>query len=519
MRSKRMKWTMPVLAAVLALSAAACGSSGSGKDAAGTPGAVGGTTAAPSAESKPKPALKVLSIWQKEDYNTYPVAKVIEEKTGYKVQYDMLPQDKPQDKLNLIIASGEAYDSITTGGGSGDLALYADYARKGALLELSGLIEKFGPNIKASILPESFEAMKVEGKLYGIPFKGVDFVGASLMIRQDWLDKLGLKMPATLDELTEVLKAFKEKDPGGNGDKNTPLTIRSDSAFVDNIVGAFGLPNPYNDVGGSLVHRIMDPAYKDYAAYMADLYKQGLIDKEFAVNKDATAKEKFTSGRAGVLPVGWFDIPAIMDALTKNHPDAKAVYVPALKGKSGKSGFAMGSGFDRITFIPKSSKNAEDAIKWMNAKLEKDTFKLIAIGEEGKHYTYKDGAYSPILPIFTEERNQANNYLTGVDERNYPTYWQARVRKDPRLFAGFEFLNLKTPAEQKFRNMLGLAPYLPEYAKNNQQLSTLVNDYTVKMIVGAEQPGGLEAFQQKFKSSGGEAGSKEINDWYKTLKK
>jgi putative aldouronate transport system substrate-binding protein len=505
------KWLASVIVAGLTLTSAAC-SSGGDQEAASSQQPVVQESA------KPKPVLKSLNPWQKEDYNTYPVAKLLEERTGYKVQYDMLPQDKPLDKLNLIIASGDQYDAVTTMGGSNEKAVYSEYARRGALLELTDLIDKYGPNIKASISPESFEAMKVNGKLYGIPFKGVEFTTYSILIRQDWLDKLKLKMPATTNELVEVLRQFKEKDPGGNGEKNIPMTLQGGLPFVDNIVGAFGIPYGWNDVNGSMVPRVMDPAFKEYATFMNSLYKDGLIDKEFAINKDATAKEKFTSGMAGALQVGWFDLPGLLDSLTKNKPEAKAVYIPALKGPAGKSGFSMNSGFDRITFIPKSSKNPEDAIKWMDAKLEKETFKKMVIGEEGKHYTYKDGAYTPILPIFTDERNQAVNYITGVDEKNYPIYWQARVRKDPRLFEGWEFLNIKQGAA-RISDKLGLAPYLPEHAKNNAPLNTLSNDYLVKLIVGAEQISGLEAFQQKFKSSGGEASVKEINDWYKTIVK
>lgn len=507
----KKKWIAVTLAA-LTLTSAACSSKGGDSSSASS-----GTPAAGNKEAKPQ--LKSLQIWQKDDYNTYPVAKLLEEKTGYKVQYDMLPQDKPQDKLNLLIASSEPYDVITTNGGSEFKAIYADYAKKGALTDLGPLIDKYGPNIKASISQATLDAAKVDGKLYAIPTTAISFSGSSLMFRQDWLDKVGMKAPTTLDELVAVLKAFKEKDPGGNGDKNIPMTIKGDDPIVVNISGAFGLANSYNDVNGKLTPRVLDPGYKEYVAFMTDLFKQGLLDKEFGVNKDATMKEKFSSGRAGVIPLHWADVPTVADALKKNQPDAKMAYAPAMKGKDGKMGISASSGFDRISFIPKASKHPEEAIKWINAKLDKDTFKLMAIGEEGKHYTFKDGAYMPILPIFTDERNQANNFLMGVDEKNYPTYWQARVRKDPRLFEAWEFLNVKQPAEMRKVDLLGISPFMPEYSKNIQQLGTMLNDYTVKLIFGAEPISGLEAFQQKYKAAGGDASFKEVNDWYTTLKK
>ncbi|WP_127580577.1 extracellular solute-binding protein [Paenibacillus koleovorans] len=511
MKTSMKQLMLAAMAGTLAITATACGGSNSGSST--------GTSPAASASAGPKPALKALQIWQTADYNNYPVAKLLEEKTGYKVQYDMLPQDKPEDKLNLLISSAEPYDSITTLGNSDFKALYSDYAKRGALVDLGPLIDKYGPNIKAMISPATLDAVKVDGKIYAIPTKSISFSGVSLMIRQDWLDKLGLKTPTTTEELTNVLKQFKEKDPGGNGDKNIPFAINGSAPIVDNLIGAFGMPNSWNDAGGKLVPRALDAGFKDYLTYMNDLFKQGLLDKEFAVNKDATMKEKFTSGKAGVIPLHWADVPTIMDALVKNAPSAKIVYVPTLKGPGGKLGLSAADGFDRLTFIPKASKHPEEAIKWMNAKLDKDLFKLMAIGEENKHYTFKDGAYTPILPIFNDERNFANNFLTGVDEKNYPTYWQARVRKDMRLYDAWANLNVQQAASTRIIDPLGLSPNMAEYSKNNASLNTLVNDQAVKYIVGADPISGLETFQTKYKSSGGDASVKEVNEWYTTKKK
>jgi putative aldouronate transport system substrate-binding protein len=514
---KNGKWVVLPVVAGLVLASAACSSKSGDGAASGT--ASPAVTATTAASSGPKPQLKALMRWMKDDYNTYPVAKVLEEKTGYKVAYDMLPADKPQDKLNLLLASSEPYDLISTSADNTFKALYTDYARKGALVDLTPLIDKYGPNIKEAISQNSFNAIKVDGKIFAIPHAMSNTVGTSLVIRKDWLDKLGLQVPTTLDELTNVLKQFKDKDPGKNGDNNIPMSMRADAPMLDNVVGAFGLAAPWNVVNGKLVPRAMDAAYKDYLIYMNDLYKQGLLDKEFAINKDATMKEKFTSGKAGVVPLNWADIPTIADALKKNIPDAQYVYISALKGKDGKAGLYATAGFDRLTFVPKSSKHPEDAIKYINAKLDKETFKMMAIGEEGKHYTVKDGAYSPILPIFNDERNQATNYLMGIDEKNYQIYWQARVRKDQRLYEAWEFLNKKQAPAVIIPDQIGPAPYLEQYAKTNAQLNQLVNDYTIKIIVGGEPITNLDAFVAKYKAAGADEAAKEVNDWYATVKK
>ena len=503
--------TATLLASILA----ACGSNNDngGNASPGAASPSGSGAVASSASDEAKPSLKRLDVWQGEDYQTYPVGKLLEEKTGYQMKYDMLPQDKWAEKLNLIMASGEAYDLVTM---MPDMALYSDYAQKGALTDLTPLIEQFGPNIQDGISQQSFDALKVNGKIYAIPMSVTYEIGTSILIRTDWLEKVGMPMPTTTDELTAVLQAFKDKDPGGNGDQNVPLTIKGDYAMLDNIVGAFGMPNTWNDIDGQLVPRVLDPQYKDYVVYVGNLYKQGLLDREFVVNKDATAKEKFSSGKAGAIVVHWADIPALNDALLKVVPEAKFAYIPAMKGPAGRIGFAANSGFDRLTFIPKASKHPEDAMKWINASMEPETFKELAIGVEGTHHKVENGAYVPILPIFNDERNLANNYIAGADEKQYPLYWQARVRKNPIMYEAFDALNNKQPAEVKIQNKLGKAPYMPQYAKTNLQLETMVGEFTVRLIAGAESIDGLEAFQAKYKAAGGEAAAKEINEWYAT---
>ncbi|GLX66115.1 extracellular solute-binding protein [Paenibacillus glycanilyticus] len=516
MKQMTKKLSLAATTVILASSLAACSSNnnGNGNDTAASnaPAASNNTSTETNANL---PTLKRLDVFQGEDYAAYPVAKLLEEKTGYKMQYDMLPQDNPAQKLNLLMASGEPYDIVTS---YIDMALYSDYAKKGALIDLTPLIDQFGPNIKNAISQQSMDALKVDGKLYGIPNIITYPVGFGILIRTDWLDKVGMKMPTTTAEFEAVLQAFKDKDPGAAGAQNVPFTIKGDLPMIDDLVGAFGMPNPWNDVDGKLVPRVLDPAFPDYVNYVSGLYAKGLIDKEFVVNKDATAKEKFSSGKAGAIAVHWADIPGIADALAKAAPDAKFTYVPALKGPNGKSGFGANQGFDRVSFIPKSAKNPEDAVKWINATLEPTTFKELAVGVEGTHYTVDNGSYTPILPIFNDERNLANNYMVGTDEANYPQYWQARVRKNPIMFEAFDTLNNKTADSDKILNKLSVAPYLENYSKNNMKLETMAGDYTVKLIAGSEKLDGLGDFQKKFNAEGGEASAKEVNDWYATAK-
>lgn len=465
-----------------------------------------------------KPTLRGLVNNVKIDLNTYPVAQMLEEKTGYKVEYDLLPQENVQEKLSLVLASGEDYDFITLL--PKYYNLYVDYAQQGALTPLDELIDKDGKNMKKAFSERTFNNMKVDGKIYSvvtadIPVGSKPSTTEMLLVRQDEMDTLGIKSPKTLDEFTAMLKTIKEKDPGNNKSQNVPLTLAG-TTDVPGVYGAFGIANVWNDVNGKLVHRAEDPRYKEYLSYLHDLYTQGLLDPEFPTNKTATIQEKFTSGKAAIIPCYYWSVGTVTDSLNKNIPNATLGWLDPPKGKNGDCGFGVGggNGINRLTVIPKTSNKAEDVIKWMDSKLDEDTFRDMVIGEEGKHYTVKDGEYWPILPTFFDERSYANEFLTGIDESVYANYWKARVRKDERVYNAFKYMCLdERILDFGVQNPVEDVPIM-EGQKNEAVLNQLLQDYSVKVVTGAEPISDYDKFLSKWKSAGGEQWSNEMNEWY-----
>lgn len=481
-------------------------------------GTVTGCGGKEAAKDGAKPELKVLMNYMKEDPNTYPVAKDLEEATGYPVKYYTLPQDKPEEKLNLIMASNEAYDIIIT---TNNLRVsWADYAKKGALLELDELVDQYGANMKKAMKPESFDLMRMEGKLYGIPVPKIK-IGKSLnytsmlVTRSDMLEKSGAKYPETLDEFTAMLRAM--KTAGAEGETIAPLCIKQ-MIELPGVVGAFGVPNLWNEVDGKLVSRVEDPRYLDYIRYMKSLYQEGLLDKEFPVNKSATLSEKFSSGRAGIIPITYSEAGTISNALAKNSQGAELTFLDAVSGKNGEMGIGTGeSSLDRLVFIPKTAVHPEDAVKYMDAKLDEETFKLVAIGREGEHYKVEDGEYYPIAPKFFDERGSANNYLTGINEETYPGYWQTRVRKEQAVYDAYQYMSLDDERlEDAVANPVLDAPVFDsdKYVKIVNQMA---NDYFIKVIAGEEDlDAGYDKFLEKWRSEGGAAISEDLNSWYQS---
>lgn len=453
-----------------------------------------------------KPAIRMIMQYGVYDPSKEFTSKLISEKTGYEVQYEMLPAENADEKLNLLVANKEDFDVMKL-----NSAQFYSLATAGALEPIDELLEAHGNNINKAIKPASWGSATIDGKKYAIPEVGSGVaVGEELVIRQDWLDELGLSVPTNPDELYTVLKTIKEK-------KNIiPLTGSKDSIYGD-IATTFGILTDWKDVDGKLVHRAEQPEMKEFIAYMNKLYTEGLLDTEMPINTAQKAIEKFTSGKAAVYKLAWWNAGSTIAALEKNSPDAKVSIIPYLKGKDGKAVVGATANTSWFIAIPKASKHKEEAMKFLDAKLEPETFKELAIGQEGVHHEVKDGKYYPILPKFNDDLGNGSGFLTGVDEEMYPTYWQARVRKDPVLQMYFETFQ-KNAEGVIVVDPMSPAPPIEAVSKNTLKLRTLLDDNVLKFITGSEPLSNYDKFLEQWRAEGGADMVKAANEWYQTVK-
>lgn len=452
--------------------------------------------------SEEKPVLKMLIGNRNFDPNNYVVAKLLEEKTGYKVQYEMLPVEGANDKLNLLMANRESYDILKL-----SREQYAKLAIEGALEPLDELLDTYGKTLKSVNDPEAIKSTMVNGKLYAIPEQAPrPYVGSAIAVRQDIMDELNLKMPTNIDEFYNVLKTIKEK-------KNIIPLSGYEGVFAE-IASAFGLSYQWDEKDGKIINWFEHPGMKEYLAFMSRLYKEGLIDSEWPVNKVANVQQKFTSGKAAMIRYGWSWAPTVNPALEKNIPTAKVSLIPALKDKNGKSVATLNAtGVTAYVAIPKVSKNKEHVIKYMDMKVQPELFKLLTIGEENVHHQKEaDGKVYPILPIFNDERGNADMYLTSSDIKAYREYWLVRVRKDRLLYQYFEEMQKQEPIGKI--SPLNYAPPLEAAGNYSQKIVKLENDYTIKVIAGAENLENYGKFLEQWKAEGGSQMLKEYNEWY-----
>ncbi|MFD2114199.1 extracellular solute-binding protein [Paenibacillus yanchengensis] len=468
-------------------------------------------TKAPKTKDGEKPVLRQLMPYNRFNPNNYVVADFIRETTGYEVKYDMLPVENADEKLNLLMANQEPYDFIKISPGQ-----FSHLALSGALEPLDELIEQYGTNMKQVIGEDSWRGAMMDGQIFAIPESSPSglTVGYGLIYRQDWLEELQLQPPTTLEELVHVLREVKEKK------QVIPLSGGKDP-FQGEIGAAlgwmYGVGNQFKVVDDQITHMVDDPKTIEYLTFMNKLYTEGLLDPEWAINQSNILIERFSSGQSFMYRDGWWNAANITNALTSNYPDAKIGILPPMQDVDGKRGASATGGIENFVAIPKWSTNKEETIKYLDMKFEEETFKTLAIGEEGKHHSVEDGKYFPILPIFEEELNFASDMLTGIDEQRYPTYWQARVRKNPHVQHFFETLQ-KNGEGIMYHDALTFAPPLPDVSKHMPKLVKFMEDEFIKFITGAEPISNYDNFLQQWRADGGTEMLQAANDWYTSAK-
>ena len=514
---------------MVATSLVGCGSSGTASTPTPTAAPTASSTASGApAEANPldgaKPVLKYLGYNASFDPNTDPMAKVYEDTTGYKVEYNVLPAENANEKLLMDVSSGADYDVLQV-----SVPQFQTLLAQGALMPLTDLLSNYGKDVLTGVSENSWKACSgSDGQIYGIPYKYPypTEITTFMVARLDLMKAAGVtKIPTTIDEFYNTLVALKKF----YGDKYIPFTgpfrVASEASvswdIPQSITSAFGIYSDWMvDENGKVFYMTEHPNFPKMIEFMQKLMNEGLIDRDWAVNNTTTVNEKLSSGKAVIAAsnrTGVAVTTPIMtgkDGLKLTFDDLG--YIGALTGSDGTNKYMKTEAINQVTCILKSSKNAAHVINWINIKQQNQLF--LNIGVEGTHFTYDaDGSIKPINPIFANERGNSFWYLNSTDEKAFATQWPSRVRKSDAMWAAFDAVtnaaNANTP--QIFvDNTFAYMPSLTNYSKFNQALFKSTSDFTLQLIAGTKKLDSLSTFQSDWTNAGGKAVKDEMQAWY-----
>jgi putative aldouronate transport system substrate-binding protein len=314
------------------------------------------------------------------DYGKMDIFKRLEDSTNVHIDWDNIPDTDFAEKKNLLLASGDLPDAFY-GAGLSDYELIT-YGKDGTIIPLETLIAQYAPNLNK--LLEQRPDIKAgitapDGHIYGLPSFEENELGTNPffhVINKAWLDKLGLKMPETLDDYTNDLLAFKTKDPNGNGKADEiPLSFMHMGWCMDiaGLFGAFGMPDNLEHRivrDGKVIFTATAPEYKEALKYFNEKwYEQGLIDPESFTQEapQYLAKGKTPSETLGSFV--WWETEEVVGAdRAKDY-----ALVPPLTGPTGEKtiGRGNGGGPARGAFvITKADENPEVTMRWVDQQYE-----------------------------------------------------------------------------------------------------------------------------------------------------
>lgn len=418
-------------------------------------------------------------------------------KVGITVEFVAVPRSGDVEKIQTMMASGTAPDIVMTYNGT----MVEDYYSQGGIYDLSSYVDGDGQaeNLKKYI-GESVMDMgrNKDGVLWSIVARRSIAARSNMLIRKDWLDKLGMEIPTTPDELYQVLKAFKEQNPNGRKDV-VPFTSYDMGGKQDVLSMAF-----MEKVDTEKNYSINEPAFiyaddgfVEYFRFLNKLYHEGLMDQEYYAEGNAgqVRSEQFVNGQLGFYV---FNVNGNVDSmrgellqnLRVNEPDADVVSIPPLKnihdGKQYNDGYSKNGAY---VFIPKTCKNPEAAVTYLDWLATKEGGFTLFHGFEGEHYIDEDG-----IPVVKDAEYNATDKdwirhdLFLIGNQGYYSTEEEFIKATAKEIPGYEQYvidNYNNGIAGEVRRDTSYTS--PLQAEKASDLGLIADEYNVKCITCAPE--------------------------------
>jgi putative aldouronate transport system substrate-binding protein len=255
--------------------------------------ASGSAQAAPAGQSTERPSITILALLNSstDDLNQNPFLQEMADKANMTITYELAYYDDWDTKKSTILASGDLPDAMAGGGILNNSDILLNTSMFAAMKQA---IKDNCPNIQKAIDKDAMYAKLVtdlDGEIRSltdrVPYRPSSYT--TLYINKAWLDKLNLTMPDTIDQLMDALRAFRDGDPNGNGQKDEipmDMGFKDDEAFgIRGMMGAFDCATSCGSSwlaldGGRIVFQPQTENFKDYANWLAQLNSENLMPDE-----------------------------------------------------------------------------------------------------------------------------------------------------------------------------------------------------------------------------------------------
>ncbi|GAA0178880.1 extracellular solute-binding protein [Clostridium sediminicola] len=469
-------------------------------------------------------------------YSEMTIHQEAEKLTNINIKWREESYTDPRPKMNLMFSTGEPEDIIwdvykATGGPK---KLLDDEL----IIPLNSYIDKYAPNLKKLIEehPDLLHQISTDdGRIFMFPQLRIDPItraNSGFQLRKDWLDKLNLKEPTTIDEWYTVLKAFKEKDPNGNGEQDevpfVSASRKKTSKCLNNFSIAFGVIDDFFVDDGEVKYGPLEAGYKDFITTMAKWYSEGLIDPEYAVQESKNFDAKITGDKGGAYYAALSgNLGKYLNA--KKGEEFDLVGVPMPKAPDGKSYVAVDA-FAKLAphgaSIGANNKYIVETVKWLDWHYSEEADTLYNWGIEGQAYNVTDGKkhYTDLIlnnPDNLSKEEAAAKYAGG-------TMTQMPIKDNGDVFRELKSLPQQIAASAIWSKgdtskILPLLYFSDDKTLENTNILAEVNTYVDEMfnkfIMGIEPIENYDKFVEQIKEMNIESVVENYQESYDKLMK
>lgn len=377
-----------------------------------------------------------------------PVAKAITEATGVTldVSYPVASQGDAKEDIALMIANDEYPDMIYAKGSATDLY------QAGALIDMTDLIEKYGPNIKKmyGAEMEKLKWSQDDPGIYQLSYAGVNqktlTTGGSCQIQWAALKENDYKYPKTLDEYEKMIKSYLAAHPKTEDGLDMIGITMSASDWhwmitLGNPAGLIADASPDNgqwiiDDEYNVHYKHVTDEEKEYFKWLCRMYNEGILDPNFATQTDDDYIAKVASGRVvAITDAEWHYSQCEATLVADGKVDQTYVGLPVTlrEDQVEKALLYQGTTVGWGIGITKSCEDPVRAIKFLDYLCSDEGQILYHWGIEGENYFLDDDGQ----PYRTDEEvakaqsdpDYAKN--TGIDNyTGFPIYGTGSYSED-----------------------------------------------------------------------------------------
>ena len=410
----------------------------------------------------------------------------LEEKTNIHVDFEEIKENDWSAKLNLMFASENYSDMILRG--SLDVEEYG--VVQNLIVPLDEYIPKYMPiyNSRLQLNDSGSSIPASDGKSYYTGFLISQDINTDghWFINRNWLNKLGLKMPTTVDELTDVLRAFKTQDPNGNGIADEipyEASFNNTNTGLYNAFALWGVPENtyfvYIDETETVQFTGLSDGYRECLEWLNLLYSEGLIDRECISQDSNIWGTKVNSDISGLFTywrlqntILYEDIYSQFEIMLPVSPEG---YKPKVSSILELADFGAA--------VTVHNEYIRESLRWLDAQMETETMmeaqngpvgEMLEINSAGKYevqYVPPNNELYSIVPVICGQFFAPADYYSGI-------YELAPHRIEKSQYCDF----YETSGVMEYKSFNYLIDLAPLTAQENIQVNRLYKDIENYMV-------------------------------------